>query len=221
MFQLCTCPESGLGKSSAKNQHQDRPVEWADPAEDRAGRSDRKAILSAAERVIGERGFNEASIGHITSEAGVAQGTFYIYFKSKDEVFSELVLEMGRLVRRALSEATQDIENRLDAEKAGLTAFLEFIRAHPDLYRIIQEALFVDPEAYHAYYHTFAEGYRSGLEAAVKAGQIKPGDADTRAWALMGISRSLGERAVIWGDKTPVEEVVETTHDLIVNGLKP
>ncbi len=185
------------------------------------GEATRKAILSAAERVIGERGFNEASIGLITREAGVAQGTFYIYFKSKDEVFSELVLEMGRLVRRALSEATQNIENRLDAEKAGLTAFLEFIRAHPDLYRIIQEALFVDPEAYHAYYHTFAEGYRNGLEAAVKAGQIKPGDADTRAWALMGISRSLGERAVIWGDKTPVEDVVETAHDLIVNGLKP
>lgn len=185
------------------------------------GEATRKAILTAAERVIGTRGFNDASIGHITSEAGVAQGTFYIYFKSKDEVFHELVLEMGRLVRRELSEATRDIENRLDAEKAGLKAFLEFVRAHPDLYRIVQEALFVDQDAYNAYYKAFSEGYRMGLQAAADAGQIKPGDADTRAWALMGISRSLGERLVIWGDQTPIDEIVETTHDLIVNGLKP
>ncbi|MFD1696274.1 TetR/AcrR family transcriptional regulator [Roseibium aestuarii] len=185
------------------------------------GEATRKAILTAAERVIGARGFNDASIGHITSEAGVAQGTFYIYFKSKDEVFHELVLEMGRLVRRELSQATRDIPNRLDAEKAGLTAFLEFVRAHPDLYRIVQEALFVDQDAYNAYYQAFSEGYRKGLEAAVEAGHIRPGDADTRAWALMGISRSLGERLVIWGDTTPIDEIVATVHDMIANGLKP
>jgi len=185
------------------------------------GEATRKAILSAAERVIGERGFNEASIGHITREAGVAQGTFYIYFKSKDEVFSELVLEMGRLVRRELSEATANITDRLEAERAGLRAFLIFVGNHPDLYRIIQEALFVDPGAYHEYYRSFAEGYRAGLVAAEKAGQISPGDADIRAWALMGISRSLGERAVIWGDKTPVDDVVAVAHDFIVNGLSP
>lgn len=185
------------------------------------GEATRKAILAASERVIGSRGFNDASIGLITREAGVAQGTFYIYFKSKDDVFSELVLEMGRSVRHALSTATEDISDRLEAEKAGLKAFLEFVQAHPDLYRIVQEALFVDPKAYEEYYRTFAEGYRLGLAAAEKAGQISPGDADTRAWALMGMARTLGERAVVFGNTDPTDAVVETTYDLIVNGLKP
>lgn len=185
------------------------------------GEATRKAILAASERVIGSRGFNDASIGLITREAGVAQGTFYIYFKSKDDVFSELVLEMGRSVRHALSTATENIPDRLEAEKAGLKAFLEFVQAHPDLYRIVQEALFVDPKAYEEYYRTFAEGYRLGLAEAEKAGQISPGDADTRAWALMGMARTLGERAVVFGNTDPTDVVVETTYDLIVNGLKP
>jgi AcrR family transcriptional regulator len=184
------------------------------------GEATRRAILSAAEAVIGSRGYNDASIIDITREAGVAQGTFYIYFKSKDEVFSQLVVEMGRLLRRALNEATATAADRLTAEKAGLRGFLTFVTAHPNLYRIVQEALFVDPAAYRAYFQTFADGYREALAEAEAAGEIRPGDPDVRAWALMGIAKTLGERAVVWGDETPVERVVEAAHDLIVNGLK-
>lgn len=185
------------------------------------GEATRKAILTAAERVIGEKGYNDASIGHITSEAGVAQGTFYIYFTTKEQVFSELVLEMGRLVRHTIAEATQGIGNRLEAEEAGLRAFLEFVQAHPDLYRIVQEALFVDPAAYEEYYKTFAAGYRSGLVAAEASGQISKGDTETRAWALMGIARALGEQLVVFKSEKPISELVASAYDLIANGIKP
>jgi len=185
------------------------------------GEATRKALIAAAERVIGAKGYNDASIGQITGEAGVAQGTFYIYFTTKEEVFSELVLEMGRLVRHKIAEAIRDIEDRLQVERAGLQAFLEFVRAHPDLYRIVQEALFVDPAAYREYYTSFAEGYKSGLLAAQEAGQIADGDVEVLAWALMGIARSLGEQLVVFGKETPISDLVESAHRLIVDGLKP
>ncbi len=184
------------------------------------GEATRRAILSAAEQVIGARGFNDASITDITREAGVAQGTFYIYFKSKDEVFAELVVEMGRLLRQALNEATAGAVDRLSAEKEGLRGFLAFVTAHPNLYRIIQEALFVNPDAYRGYFQSFADGYREALAEAEKAGEIRPGDPDVRAWMLMGIAKTLGERAIVWGDETPIDEVVDAAHDMIVNGLK-
>ncbi|MCT8972740.1 TetR/AcrR family transcriptional regulator [Microbaculum marinisediminis] len=184
------------------------------------GEATRRAILSAAEQVIGERGFNDASITDITREAGVAQGTFYIYFKSKDEVFAELVVDMGRLLREALNDATAEAADRLSAEKEGLRGFLTFVSAHPNLYRIIQEALFVNPDAYRAYFESFADGYRDALAAADAAGEIRPGDPDVRAWMLMGIAKTLGERAVVWGDTTPIDAVVDAAHDMIVNGLK-
>ena len=132
------------------------------------GEATRRAILAAAEIVIGRQGYSEASIGSITRQAGVAQGTFYIYFAGKDEVFSELVAEMGRMLRHVISEATSGFEDRLEAEREGLRAFLTFVSAHPELYRIVQEAQFVDPEAYRDYFGTFAQGYREGLEKAVR-----------------------------------------------------
>jgi len=183
------------------------------------GEATRRAILEAAESVIGTAGYNEASIAEITRLAGVAQGTFYIYFKGKEEVFRALVLEMGRRLRGALSDAIEASPNRVAAEREGLRTFLTFVSAHPELYRIVQEALFVDPDAYRTYFQTFADAYRDGLEAAEAAGEIRPGDTEVRAWALMGMAKSLGERAVVWGDKRPIDEVVEAAHDLIVNGL--
>ncbi|WP_425088560.1 TetR/AcrR family transcriptional regulator [Stappia sp.] len=196
-----------------------RPDPAAPKPKTARGEATRRAILSAAEKVIGEQGFNEASIGSITREAGVAQGTFYIYFASKDDVFSELVADMGRMLRHAISEATAGIANRLDAEREGLRAFLTFVSAHPELYRIVQEAQFVDPKAYLAYFRTFAEGYRDGLAQAADTGDIRAGDADIRAWALMGIARSLGEYSVVFGSDASIDEMVDTAHEMIVHGL--
>lgn len=183
------------------------------------GEATRRAILDAAEKVIGTAGYNDASIAEITRVAGVAQGTFYIYFKGKEEVFRALVLSMGRHLRGAISDAIEASPDRIAAEREGLRAFLTFVASHPELYRIVQEALFVDPDAYRTYFQTFADAYREGLEQAAAAGEIRAGDAEVRAWALMGMAKTLGERAVVWGDKRPIDEVVEAAHDLIVNGL--
>ena len=190
------------------------------PPKTQRGEITRRAILDAAERVIGASGYAEASISQITRDAGVAQGTFYIYFNSKDGVFRELVMELGRRVRRVVAEATAGAKNRIEAERLGLKAFIGFVAKHPDIYRIVQEALFVDPSVYQAYFQEFAESYRRGLIAAAEAGEIRDGDADVRAWALMGIAKSLGERYAAWDDSRSIDDVVDAAHDLIVRGLR-
>src|SRR3546814_1560265 len=81
------------------------------------GEITRCKILDAAKREIGRRGFAEASVSTITAEAGVAQGTFYIYFRSKEDVMRELVLHMGRMLRHHLTEATAAATDRIDAER--------------------------------------------------------------------------------------------------------
>ena len=48
-------------------------------------------LIEAAKIVISNKGFKEASIQDITEEAGVAKGTFYTYFKTKEEIVEELL----------------------------------------------------------------------------------------------------------------------------------
>ncbi len=187
----------------------------------RRGKTRREQILRAAERVIGDRGFVDASISEITREAGTAQGTFYIYFSSKEEIFRELVLEMGHMTRKVLAEAISPADNRMDAERIGLKAFLEFVSEHPALYRIVEEARFVDPPAYKDYFTSFANAYRRQLSRAAETGNIRPGDAEVRAWALMGMAKTLGERYVLWGTAEDLDRIAEDAIDMIRNGLEP
>lgn len=185
------------------------------------GQQTREQILVAAEHVFGGQGFVAASIADITREAGVAQGTFYIYFPSKEAVFRELVMEMGLKTRQALSSVVTQAPDRLSAERVGLRAFLEFVKAHPDLYRIVEEAQFVDPESYRSYFYTFAEAYQKRLDHAVARGDIKCADTEVVAWALMGLAKGLGERFALWGDKRDLDAVAETAFAMIAGGLKP
>ena len=185
------------------------------------GEATRQALLDAAVEVIGRRGFNDASITEITRNASVASGTFYLYFRSKEEIFEELVRDMGSSLRRNLSLASDGAATYLDAEKSGLRAFLDFVIAHPSLYRIVREALFVAPDAYRTCFQSFADGYRTALTAARTRAEIRPGDDDVRAWMLMGIAVTLGERYVVFGDGRPVDEVIEAAHEMITSGLAP
>lgn len=187
----------------------------------RRGERTRQKILDAAEREIGRKGFAEASISTITAEAAVGQGTFYLYFRSKEDVLRELVLRMGRRLRRHLTLAVVDAPSRLEAERRGLRAFLEFVRANPDLYRVVAESQFVDVGVFRRYYEEFATAYRTGLEAAEARGEIRKGDAEVRAWALMGVSDMVGRRFALWDGKAPLKRVAEAAYDLLAEGLAP
>ena len=184
----------------------------------RRGERTRQKILDAAQREIGRKGFAEASISTITAEAAVGQGTFYLYFRSKEDVLRELVLRMGRRLRRHLTLAIAGAPNRLEAERRGLRAFLEFVRANTDLYRVVAESQFVDPAVFQRYYQDFAASYRDGLLAAEKQGEIRKGDAEVRAWALMGISDMVGRRFALWDGKTPLKRVADAAYALIASG---
>ena len=187
----------------------------------RRGERTRQKILDAAEREIGRKGFAEASISTITAEAAVGQGTFYLYFRSKEDVLRELVLRMGRRLRRHLTLAIADAPSRLEAERRGLRAFLEFVRANPDLYRVVAESQFVDPAIFRRYYEEFAAGYRAGLLAAEARGEIRQGDAEVRAWALMGVSDMVGRRFALWDSQVSLRRIAEAAHALILEGLAP
>jgi len=183
------------------------------------GEATRRKILDAARREIGRKGFNEASISTITAEAGVGQGTFYIYFRSKEEVMRELVGDMGRTLRHKLTEAIGNATDRIDAERRGLLAYLQFARKMPAIYRLVEESQFVDPAIYRQYYTDFARSYRKGLLDAAKRGEITQGDAEVRAWALMGMAVFLGQRYGVIDTRTPLGPVVDEAVGLIADGI--
>ena len=204
------------------SQHSGSAVEApANGPKTERGRRTLRKLLDAAGEEFGARGYHDTAISHITQSAGVGLGTFYVYFKSKEEVFRALVADMGARTRHALSESIRGASNRLEAERLGIQAYLEFVRTHKSLYRVVMEAQFVAPEAYADYYRVFAEAYRQELAQAAKRGEVSKGNDDVRVWALMGASTFLGLRYGVWEDDVDVAAIAEAASDLMINGLKP
>ena len=184
------------------------------------GRKTRQKLLDAAEAEFGEKGFHDGSISGITQRAGVALGTFYTYFKSKEEIFQALVAYMSRRIREWIGERVAEATDRLTAERLGIEAYIEFARQHKGIYRIISEAEFVATDAYREHYEGFARAYRRNLEKAARNGEIRSGDYEAWAWAIMGIAVFLGMRFVIMDESKSPSEVADLMTDLIANGIR-
>ena len=163
------------------------------------GTATRKAILDGAEHVFAELGYADASIVRITERAGVAQGTFYLYFDSKLAVFEELVEDLNRRVRHAMTAASAGAATRIEGERAGFRAFFAFTAEHPALYRIVREAEFVSPRSLRLHYTRIVEGYVANLTEARASGDVGDIDPTVAAWVLMGIGEMVGMRWVLWG----------------------
>lgn len=185
------------------------------------GRRTLRLILDAAAEEFGARGYHEGSIARIAQRAGVAIGSFYTYFVSKEAVFRALVADMSRQVREHVVPFILAAPDRLAGERAGLAAYLEFVRTHKALYRIIDESAFVAEDAYRRHYVDVADGYAVSLEQAFGRGEVTPGDWQVRAWAIMGMNVFLGLKFGVWDDSRPADEIAAAAHALIADGLSP
>lgn len=183
------------------------------------GERTRRALLSAAAQEFGEKGFHEGSISGITRRAGCALGSFYTYFASKDDIFRALVNDMSGQVRDYVSPRIAAARDGVEAERIGLLSFLEFARAHKEIYRIIDEAEFVDQAAYRAHYENTAARMTVRLSKAAERGEIAPDVEEVHAWAIMGMNVFLGLRYGVWDDSRPADEIARIANALIERGI--
>lgn len=185
------------------------------------GRRTLRKLLDAAAVEFGEKGFHEASVSSITRRAGVALGSFYTYFDSKDALFRALVADMSEMVRTSARSAISEGMGPLEIERAALAAFLRFAAEHKEVYRIIDEAEFVDPASYRTHYETIAARFADRLRAGTASGDFREGLGELEAWAMMGINVFVGLRYVVWGagEELSPEAVADGVNRLLAEGI--
>lgn len=184
------------------------------------GRTTLNNILSAAAQVIYEKGYHSASINDITSLAGVASGTFYVYFDGKYNLYKYLLLQCSHKIRKHLSRSTKDCKTRREIEEVGLRAWLEFMMENQYMYHIIWESLYVDYTLFMQYYDTFGKAYKEGLDSAKENGEIGDIDTEVLAYTLMGASNFLGLNWCLFQrDPSAIDHVVDEFMKIIDSGM--
>ena len=100
-------------------------------ASERSDRNDkRERILLAAERIFARHGFFAARVSEIAKDAGVADGTIYLYFKSKDDLLISLFEQRMKQVNEALRAAIAGVAPK-DQLRAFIKAYLQLVHDEP------------------------------------------------------------------------------------------
>ena len=187
------------------------------------GRETLNNILSAAAQEIYEKGYHNAGINDITRRAGVASGTFYVYFDSKDDLYKFLLLQCSHIIRKHLNQVTSGCKTRREVEEVGLREWLKFVQKNQYMYHIIWESLYVDKQLFVDYYSTFSRAYMKGIDAAKERGEIRPEiNSEVLAWTLMGASNFLGLNWGLFADyptDSDLKQVVDSFMSILTGGV--
>ncbi len=100
------------------------------------GNDKRERILAAAETVFAKHGFFAARVAEIAKEAGVADGTIYLYFKSKDDLLISLFESRMKQVNEALRTAIE-AEAPRDQLSAFIKRYLQLVHDEPAAAEVI------------------------------------------------------------------------------------
>ena len=181
-------------------------------------------LLSAAEELFGERSYRRTSVADICARAGIATGSFYAHFSSKNDIFAAVVRQINADLRAAMRLAIETApERQRDRERAAFGAFFQMLSKRPWIDRIVRESEFVDPGLFREYYERLARGYARGVRRAQLAGDVDPDyDPEVIAYMYTGIGNFVGMRWADWtaGGQVP-PDVLEDMLSVLARGLAP
>ncbi len=156
-------------------------------------------ILEAALRVFGEQGFRSTRLEDVAQRAGVSKGTIYLYFSSKDELFTEMVRHaLGRILEGEVDSAAAG--SAREELTARLRAFWIHLRS-PEfeiLHRLIQSEVRHFPELTRSYARSVADRVTSLLAGAVRRGIASGEFRDQDAAAAARIMLALLVKHAVW-----------------------
>jgi AcrR family transcriptional regulator len=194
-------------------------IEVADGKRERSKAANRTAILTAARRVFADLGYDATTVRDIIRGTELASGTFYNYFKSKEEVFEALQDDSAHRFRALLQEQCSRAKTFEEFVRRTLDAYFHFLSNERDSGRILQrpDAPFthrVDTPEMKAIFREV----RSEIERTLGSGMAPGLDADYLAAASIGVAREVGERMLL-REKNDVEHASAFCADLIINGV--
>lgn len=132
----------------------------------------RNALLKAAAEVVGEVGYAEASIARITQKAGVAQGTFYNYFETRQDILDELLPAVGSNMQRHIKECALGGHNFAELEERGFLGFFSFLEQEPHFFRILNEAESFAPAGHKSHFDAVIKQYLGFLQHSQESGEF-------------------------------------------------
>jgi len=180
-------------------------------------------LLRAAAQIVGEVGYQDASIARITQKAGLAHGTFYLYFDSRQDLLEAVLPFVGEELALFIRQRVSGAKNALDVEEKSFRAAFEYLARNPGFYRTLNEAEFAAPVGFAKQFDNAAHRYMASMLRSKERGELEgytTKELDVVVYMLMAIRFYLYLRFVKddGGDSGRLPEWVVKTYMKFLRG---
>ena len=183
----------------------------------------KRKIFETSMKLFAEKGYDATSIEEITATVGVAKGTLYYHFSSKEEIFNFLVEEGVKLLQNSIDIKTNKLSNYIDKIKAIVLIHIKIVVKYEDLITILLSQ-FYGSEARNKHVKKNLYEYIDKIEKIVmlgiEAGQIKKGDSKVIASEIYGIIASTLVYKLKLDKEIEIMKLYREYENTIIRGLE-
>ncbi|CAB1262795.1 TetR/AcrR family transcriptional regulator [Clostridium sp. MT-14] len=183
----------------------------------------KRTISESAIKVFSKNGYNGATMDAIAADAGVAKGTLYYHFKSKEEIFKYIVQEGMNVLKGKIESDSKDVSDSLEKIRILCRVQWGLIYESRDFIKVImsqiwgQEARQLELRECIKSYIVYIQNY---LKEAVDDGSIKKCNLSFLSYTLFGTVCSVAVYELMNEDKKDLDDMIESLMNYILNGIK-
>ncbi len=183
----------------------------------------KRKIFETSMKLFAEKGYESTSIEEITATVGVAKGTLYYHFSSKEEIFNFLVEEGMKLLKNSIDIKTSKLDNYIDKIKAIVLIEIKIVVKYENLINIILSQIWGKEQRNQKckqYVFDYIETIEDIVKKGIELGQIKSGNPKVISSEIYGLIAS----SMIYKQKQNEEiNIMNLYHEFestVIEGLK-
>ena len=186
-----------------------------------------REILAAARKLLDQRGMEAITMEEIAAVAGVAKGTLYLYFQSKDNLIQALISQVGENILRDVESSLQTPGTPAEKLIRMVSVLLEYLDRERLLFPIYARELLrgkqASREGFWTHYQELEEKFVSLVTSlfaeGIAAGQFIPANPRLLTFLIRGLVRATGYYQEAEGQADAAQEALPVILTLLSSGL--
>lgn len=183
----------------------------------------KRKIFEAAMELFAKKGYDGTSVEEITSVVGIAKGTLYYHFSSKEEILYFLVEEGMNLLKNSIEIKTNKYANSIDKIKAVVLIQIKIIVKYENLITLLIGEIWGNEERNlkcREYVYEYIKILEQIVKEGMDKGEIIQGNPEVLASGLFGFTCSGLLYKLKTGKELDVQDIYKEFSNYVVNGLK-
>jgi AcrR family transcriptional regulator len=183
----------------------------------------KRAIFETAIKIFSTNGYDGATMDDMAANAGVAKGTLYYHFKSKEELFKFIITEGMEIIKEQIHEAAEKEGDSLSKLKAICRQQLSLVYENKDFFKVVMSQLWgqeIRQLELRVIINNYIHSIEEHLKKAMEDGVVKKGDPYFMSYTFFGAMCSAAVYELINKDESNLDEITDSLMKYILNGIQ-